>query len=47
MTLIFANDADFARPRVAEGWDIVAVGTDVGWFAAAAAATRAEVDSAS
>jgi len=46
MTLIFANDADFAKPRVAEGWDIVAVGTDAGWFSKAAAATRAAFDTA-
>ena len=40
MSLIFANDVDFAKPRVEEGWDIVAVGTDAGWFGKAAAATR-------
>jgi 4-hydroxy-2-oxoheptanedioate aldolase len=39
MALIFANDVDFAKPRVEEGWDIVAVGTDVGWFGKAATAT--------
>jgi len=44
MTLIFANDTAFAKPRVAEGWDIVAIGTDAGWFAAAAAATKAAVE---
>ncbi|MGH6864926.1 MAG: aldolase/citrate lyase family protein, partial [Methyloceanibacter sp.] len=43
ITLIFANDLDFAKPRVAQGWDVVAVGTDAGWFAAAAATTRREV----
>jgi 4-hydroxy-2-oxoheptanedioate aldolase len=47
MTLIFANDEDFAKPRVAEGWDVVAIGTDAGWFSAAAAATRAAVESSS
>jgi 4-hydroxy-2-oxoheptanedioate aldolase len=47
MTLIFANDVDFARARIAEGWDIVAVGTDAGWFSAAAAATKAAVESSS
>lgn len=40
MSLIFANDVDFAKPRVEEGWNIVAVGTDAGWFGKAAAATR-------
>lgn len=47
MTLIFANDVAFAKPRIEEGWDIVAVGTDMGWFEGAATATRAEVDSTS
>jgi hypothetical protein len=26
MALIFASDSDYAKPRVAEGWDVVAVG---------------------
>jgi 4-hydroxy-2-oxoheptanedioate aldolase len=47
MTLIFANDVAFAKPRLREGWNVVAVGTDVGWFSGAAAATRAEVESTS
>jgi 4-hydroxy-2-oxoheptanedioate aldolase len=47
MALIFANDVAFAKPRVAEGWDIVAVGTDAGWFSTAAAATRAAAESKS
>jgi 4-hydroxy-2-oxoheptanedioate aldolase len=47
MTLIFANDVAFAKPRFKEGWNVVAVGTDAGWFSGAAAATRAEVESAS
>ena len=37
MALIFANESDYAKPRVAEGWDVVAVGTDAGWFSKAAA----------
>ena len=41
MALIFANDADYAKPRVAEGWDVVAVGTDAGWFSKAAAEVKA------
>jgi 4-hydroxy-2-oxoheptanedioate aldolase len=32
MALIFANDIGFAKPRIEEGWDVVAVGTDAGWF---------------
>ncbi len=47
MTLIFANDVAFAKPRLAEGWTAIAVGTDAGWFAGAAAATKAAVDSSS
>lgn len=37
IALVFANDVAFARPRIEEGWDVVAVGTDAGWFANAAA----------
>jgi 4-hydroxy-2-oxoheptanedioate aldolase len=40
MALIFANDVDYARPRVAEGWDVVAVGTEAGWLSDAAAEIR-------
>jgi 4-hydroxy-2-oxoheptanedioate aldolase len=42
MGLIFANDVDYAKPLVAAGWDIVAPGTDAGWFGKAAAAMRRE-----
>jgi 4-hydroxy-2-oxoheptanedioate aldolase len=42
MALIFANDVDYAKPLVAAGWDVVAPGTDAGWFGKAAAATRRE-----
>ena len=42
MGLIFANDSDYAKPLVVAGWDIVAPGTDAGWFGKAAAATRRE-----
>ena len=41
IALIFANDVDYARPRVAEGWDVVAVGTDAGWFSKGAAEAKA------
>ena len=37
IALVFANDVAFARPRIEEGWDVVAVGTDAGWVANAAA----------
>jgi 4-hydroxy-2-oxoheptanedioate aldolase len=40
IALVFANDVAFARPRIQEGWDVVAVGTDAGWFANAAAETK-------
>jgi 4-hydroxy-2-oxoheptanedioate aldolase len=36
MAFIFANDADYARPLIVDGWDVVAIGTDAGWFWAAA-----------
>src|SRR4029078_1294319 len=42
MGLIFANDSEYAKPLVAAGWDVVAPGTDAGWFGKAAAATRRE-----
>jgi 4-hydroxy-2-oxoheptanedioate aldolase len=32
MGLIFANDLDYAKPLVKARWDVVAVGTDAGWF---------------
>ena len=47
MTLIFCNDPAFAKPRIKEGWDVVAIGTDAGWLASAAAATLAAVESSS
>jgi 4-hydroxy-2-oxoheptanedioate aldolase len=40
IALVFANDVAFARPRIQEGWDVVAVGTDAGWFANAAAEVK-------
>lgn len=33
MAAIFANDADYARPLVKAGWDIVTIGTDMGLLA--------------
>ena len=45
MTLIFANDVDFAKPRIEESWDVVAVGTDTGWLSDAAIATKKAVSS--
>jgi 4-hydroxy-2-oxoheptanedioate aldolase len=40
ISMIFANDVDDAKPRVKEGWDIVAAGTDAAWFSKATAAAR-------
>jgi 4-hydroxy-2-oxoheptanedioate aldolase len=45
MGLIFANDVDYAKPLVAAGWNVVAVGTDAGWFAKAAADMKHEARS--
>jgi 4-hydroxy-2-oxoheptanedioate aldolase len=42
MALIFANDVDYAKPLVKAGWDVVAVGTDAGWFAKIAADMKRE-----
>jgi 4-hydroxy-2-oxoheptanedioate aldolase len=42
MGLIFANDVYYAKPLVAAGWNIVAPGTDAGWFGKVAAAMRRE-----
>ena len=36
MAFIFANNLDYARPLVDAGWVMVAAGTDLGWFSAAA-----------
>jgi 4-hydroxy-2-oxoheptanedioate aldolase len=47
IALIFANDTEYAKPLVKDGWDVVAVGTDAGWFAKAAAEARREAASGS
>jgi 4-hydroxy-2-oxoheptanedioate aldolase len=39
MSFVFSNDANYARPLIDAGWDMVAIGTDLGWFSAAAAKT--------
>jgi hypothetical protein len=41
ISFVFANDAEYAKARLSEGWDMVAVGTDAGWFAKGAAEARA------
>ena len=40
---IYANDVDYARPLVAAGWDVIAVGTDMGLLADAAARVLGEL----
>jgi 4-hydroxy-2-oxoheptanedioate aldolase len=42
ITFIFANDVANARPLLAAGWNVVAIGTDAGWFAKAAAEIKRE-----
>ena len=46
MGLIFANDVDYAKPLVAAGWNVVAVGTDADWFSKAAADMKREATGA-
>jgi 4-hydroxy-2-oxoheptanedioate aldolase len=46
MGLIFANDVDYAKPLVAACWNVVAVGTDAGWFSKAAADMKREATGA-
>lgn len=43
---IFANDADYAKPLIAKGWQIIAIANDVRWLAASAASARAVIDGA-
>ena len=42
VSLVFANDVIYAKPLVAAGWNVVAVGTDAGWFSKAAADMKRE-----
>lgn len=42
VSLVFANDVAYAKPLVAAGWNVVAVGTDAGWFSKAAADMKRE-----
>lgn len=37
MTFVFANDIEYAKPLIKDGWDMIAIGTDTSWFFAAAA----------
>jgi 4-hydroxy-2-oxoheptanedioate aldolase len=36
MSFVFANDHEYAQPLLDAGWNMVAIGTDAGWFAATA-----------
>jgi 4-hydroxy-2-oxoheptanedioate aldolase len=43
MAFVFANNADYARPLLRAGWDMVAIGTDAGWFSLAAEQALSEL----
>lgn len=43
ITWIFANDAAYARRMIADGWQMVSIGSDGGWLAAGTAAPLAEI----
>ena len=43
MAFVFANNVDYARPLIETGWNMVAIGTDATWFAAAAAKSLKEL----
>jgi 4-hydroxy-2-oxoheptanedioate aldolase len=36
MAFVFANDAEYAKPLMRAGWDMIAIGTDAGWFSLSA-----------
>lgn len=36
ITSIFANETDYAKMLIADGWQVVSIGTDAGWLASAA-----------
>ena len=44
VAMIFANDADYAKPLIAQGWQIIAIANDVRWIGAAAAAAKKLID---
>jgi 4-hydroxy-2-oxoheptanedioate aldolase len=39
IAFVFANDAEYAKPLIEAGWDMIAIGTDAGWFSSAAKMT--------
>jgi 4-hydroxy-2-oxoheptanedioate aldolase len=39
MSFVFSNDINYAKPLIDAGWDMVAMGTDLSWFSAAATKT--------
>jgi 4-hydroxy-2-oxoheptanedioate aldolase len=41
---IFANDADYARPLIAAGWEMIAIANDTRWIGAAASAAKKVID---
>ena len=42
LAFIFANDVEYAKPLIQARWDMIAIGTDAGWFSASA--TKAAAD---
>jgi 4-hydroxy-2-oxoheptanedioate aldolase len=45
MAFVFANNADYARRLLRAGWNMVAIGTDAGWFSLTARDTLAKLKS--
>lgn len=45
VSLVFANDVAYAKPLVKAGWNVVAAGTDAGWFSKSAADIKREATS--
>jgi 4-hydroxy-2-oxoheptanedioate aldolase len=43
MAFVFANNADYAKPLLRSGWNMLAIGTDAGWFSLAAKRALSEV----
>jgi 4-hydroxy-2-oxoheptanedioate aldolase len=43
MAFVFANTAEYARPLMSAGWDMIAIGTDAGWFSLAAEQTLSQL----
>ena len=44
MSMIFANDTEYARPLIAAGWQIIAIANDTRWIGAAASAAKKVIE---